>query len=468
MSYFREISKAGVLFAFVQVISVISALIQGKIIAFYLGAEGYGMVSLLTTSTVIFQTLTMFGIPFAITREIASNSSNVDLEKNIEALFTWMVVLSIIGIIAAILLSEVVLGNSNISLTTSFRVASISIIFINLNLFIQSIFQGYRKLKLFALSSIINSLVVVVLSGIVYKVFNTAGIPYVILAVPVFTFFLNILLLGRTGIYLRLRFTLQRSLLGMIKIAFTKMLTTLLGNVTSYVIVIYLAAVSLDELGLYQAGMKISYQYIGLIFTALSIDYFPRLTSLLAENSDAKIYVNDQLNFTQLIVVPMLVILVLFVPYLIPLLFTLEFMPIANFVQITSIAMIFMAIKQPLDYFPFAMGKSKVFFSMSLFGSLSLICSTYFGYLKGGLIGISVGFVFHSIIGLVIISLIAYRLYGFIMSRSNWLELVLGLFLLLSSLLISQYTDDKNGALYLILFALAVVAIYSVKLFRLL
>lgn len=66
----------------------------------------------------------------------------------------------------------------------------------------------------------------------------------------------------------------------------------LFGTLTNYLINIFVRySVSIEDVGLFQAANSLTNQYVGVIFSALSLDYFPRLSAAAA----------DKLKFTNVI-----------------------------------------------------------------------------------------------------------------------------------------------------------------------
>ena len=81
----------------------------------------------------------------------------------------------------------------------------------------------------------------------------------------------------------------------------------------------------IDNVGLYQAASSLTNQYLGIVFSALAMDYFPRLSAAMNEHSKMLTVVNRQTEIVMLIATPLALALIWSAPWVIKLLLTDEF-----------------------------------------------------------------------------------------------------------------------------------------------
>ena len=115
---------------------------------------------------------------------------------------------------------------------------------------------------------------------------------------------------------------------------------------------------SLDVVGLYNAGYMITITYAGLVFAAMESDYFPRLSAVNQDVAATNLMVNKQTEVSILMMAPLLTSLIIFLPVLIPLLLSSQFLPIVAMTQVAALAMYFKALTLPVAYITLARGYS--------------------------------------------------------------------------------------------------------------
>ena len=70
----------------------------------------------------------------------------------------------------------------------------------------------------------------------------------------------------------------------------------------SYIVRIFISNQGgISEVGLYSAGFAIINTYVGLVFTAMGTDYYPRLSAVAHSNKECKKTINQQAEMTILL-----------------------------------------------------------------------------------------------------------------------------------------------------------------------
>lgn len=71
----------------------------------------------------------------------------------------------------------------------------------------------------------------------------------------------------------------------MLKMGVLISLQGMLAILASYFIRIFISRMgSIDDVGLFNAGFTIVNTYVGLVFTAMATDYYPRLSAIASDN----------------------------------------------------------------------------------------------------------------------------------------------------------------------------------------
>lgn len=461
-------ARSTLIFGSVQFINVLSTIIRGKILAIYLGQFGMGIASILTNTLALFKTFSNLGLNFSGVREIAliEGKEKQSVSKLSYVLLLCFIIISLFTSLILFIFSDEVSFYSFKSYEYSLHYKYLTIIIIAnaINIWYQTIFQGIRAINKIAKSSIISSLISVLFTLPVYHLYGIDGIVPSLILTSLLTLLISIYYSNDideliTIVNFDVIIIKSKQL---ISLGFTKMITSLMGNLSSLAVLLIIRHYgSLEEVGLYEIGMKISYQYVGLIFAAITIDYFPRISSISNDIKKVNEVANHQTELTLLIVIPVLVILNLFTPVIIKLFFSKEFLEIADFIRYCTIGVFLLAAKQALDIIPFAKGDKKLFFYYIMYGSISLIFFSFFGFRYNGLDGIGIGFIIHCLLSVIVISLILIKLYNFSFSINFIKYFVVG-FIFISCTLILVLNGTK-----IIIIVLGSILIISSMLYSL-
>lgn len=82
---------------------------------------------------------------------------------------------------------------------------------------------------------------------------------------------------------------------------------SIMTTLFSYILKAYIGNIGgLEEVGYYQAFFSIVNGYIGVIFTAMATDFYPRLSANNNDNIGMTLLVNEQISLSLLILCPVL------------------------------------------------------------------------------------------------------------------------------------------------------------------
>jgi O-antigen/teichoic acid export membrane protein len=397
---YRQIFKAFSLFGGLQVITTIVMLIKSKFIALYLGPLGFGISTLFTSAIGFVVATTSMGMEYSAVRNIASlNSSNDKKERDqtIQVLKKMAFFTGAIGTLLVIILSnqisEWTFGNRQNK--WSFVALSVIIIMTAYTNCQKSILQGLSQIRLMAklgLWTPILGLLTIPLyfylgqDGIVAAMILTAAIGLILS----YIFSKSIKIQKST---MDNKKTLNIAF-GMIKFGILVTLSNYIFIFGTYLLNVYINAHNgPGDVGLYQAGWMITNQAFGLIFTAISMDYFPKISAISSDNNKIKDVVNQQAEITLLIVGVIIFFLIILVPSVINILLSNTFIEISNFVRLSALGIIFKAVQWCMGYAVLAKGNTKIYLLCELLGTSLLFVFFILGYSFFGITGIGYGFI---------------------------------------------------------------------------
>ena len=434
-----------------QVFNIIINLIKGKMIALILGAEGMGISSLLSTSSNTIQQFTSFGLNLSGVKEISSAREKNNFSQIQVVIVTLRRLLyltaalgSIISILLCRRLSLWTFGNEDYS--WHFVLLSVMIFFTTLSNGEVSILQGFQAGRQLAKASIIGSSVGLFIGVPLYYFFEYDGIvpAMIVLSLVTFTFYrYHASKLSKTSIDLKFKEIVPVAR-KMISLGILLMIASLLGTFSNYILNSYIGKIgSLNDVGLFQAANSITNQYIGVVFTAMAMDYFPRLSAISDDNNSIKELANKQIEIVVLILAPLVSILILTAPLMIRILLTNEFISISPIIRWIGFGIAFKAIAFPIGYISFAKGDKKTFFWLEgVWSNVFMLFMNIFFYHCWGLYGLGVSFMINYFICCIIYLILFKKLYQFSLNKHTTILLVKIIVLLMLIFGISQLGDD--------------------------
>lgn len=424
---YRSILKGTSIFGGVQIFQILINLVRTKFVALLLGTEGMGISALFSSSSNTIQKFSSLGLNLAIVREVAESSNDDNRLSGIIGLSLRMLTATaLLGAVICVCfsfpLSRLTFGDY--SMGWQFMLLGLAVAFGIAGTGIMSILQGMHEVRRLSKASIVGALTGLFVGVPLYYLFGTKGIVPAMIALSL-AMMLFYLLSLRKAIELKpLRFSMSEhkgAIRRLVEMGIILMSNDLIVTAITYVINLVIRTVgSVDEVGLYQAANSATAQYSGMVFAAMAMDYFPRLTKAASDNRQMHGIVNRQTEIVSLIITPAASLLILTAPIIIQILFTNQFSPILPLMRWMGLGIMFRALAFPMAYITFAKGNKKVFFILE-----GIVCNTLtlslscLGYYLFGLIGLGYALVVDNALCIGIYYIVNRRLYGYRFSRES-------------------------------------------------
>ncbi len=433
---FRSIISSTAIFGGAQVISVIVNLIRGKLLATLLGAGGMGISALFTTTLQSIQQISILGTNLSVVLDISKSIEQKDFSKSSKIIKYFRVLVIGLAIFAASLtflfaksLSFYTFGSADH--VNGFQLLSIAVFFAVLTVGETSILQGERRLKKFAKASISGPVSGLFIGVPLYFYLGNDGIVLALILLSISTYVAN-RLASKDETREVVKFNRQdfyQASRKLVALGVILTISILISSGVNYYLNSYIAKWGgVEQVGYYQAANTISNQYLGLVFTAMNLDYYPRLAAIAGQRKKVNQLVNEQLQIVLIIVAPLLSILIVGAPVIIRVLLSKDFLIITPLVQMMAFGMFFKAFSFPLGYISFSRGDKKVFFWLEgVLVNALLLTFNLILYNIYGLKGLAASFILLYLVYSVIMIIITYKLYKFRFTKESLnLFLVLG------------------------------------------
>src|SRR5690554_7803979 len=128
----------------------------------------------------------------------------------------------------------------------------------------------------------------------------------------------------------------------MLIMGFMISMSGLVSLMVAYVIRIFINRTGdVADVGYYTAGFTIINTYVGMVFTAMGTDYYPRLSLVASDNNQCKEHINQQSEIAVLILAPILIGFLVFINWAIILLYSSQFLAITGMVYWATLGIFF-------------------------------------------------------------------------------------------------------------------------------
>lgn len=424
---YRLITKAAALFGGAQVVGILCSVVRTKLIAIWLGSTGIGVIGLYNTAIETITALTGLGIRSSSIREIseAKSSGNPQhLSQVVTVVKRWSWFVGLLGAVVTIslapLLSRWTFGDDKH--IWGFVLLSCTLLFNALLSGEQAILQGTRQLRKLAKCSIYGAIAALITTVPLYYFGGIDGIvPALIIYVAV-TYIVTLLYRDKEvpTTQLSVRQTAQRGK-EMVILGVFMTVSSFITTLFSYIFSAYLNYKSGEStVGYYQAGFTLMNKYVGLIFTAMAMEYYPRLAGISHNRALLSQYVGQQNEMMQLMLMPIIALFIVLHPFMVRLLYTTEFYTINDYLLLAIQGIPYKAISWSIGFVLLAKGDGKLYFITELLSDIITFALNIVGYRYWGLQGVGASYTIGFMLYLVIIYITCRRKYGIEPGSKSW------------------------------------------------
>ena len=390
-SRYRSSFSATLLFSGVQLYQILIKIVKSKFVALFIGPAGMGVQSLLYSTTDTISAATNLGLNTSSVKTIAAanRDGNRDLiARNVTAQRRLIWITGLLGMVfcaaLAPLWSQTSFGNSDYVI--AFVIVSTIVLFDQLNKGELALLQGMQQKKQLARANLIGQSLNALITIPLYYFYGLKAIVAALVLGSLISLVISLCFSRRLGIKKvkmswRETYSIGRE---MIKLGFFLSLQSAFSMLVLWIIRNYVSQLGgVEDVGLYSAGTAIVGTYLGLVFTAMTTDYFPRLAATKS-NTEMNDAVRTQAEITILLLAPLAVAFVVFCKPVIKLLYSDKFLPIEYMMYWSIGAVLFQAMGWAVSYTLLAKAKPSVFFTNEVVSiawglPIKLICYKYWG-----------------------------------------------------------------------------------------
>ncbi len=420
------ILKAMSIFGGLQAVQIICSIIRVKLVATWIGPVGVGLFGIYNSVIEMIGTLAQSGLRNSAVRDVASSShSRLAIIILVVRRWSWMIGLAgaVITIALSPLLSQLTFDDT--SHTGSFVALSVVILLVSITSGEQAVMQGMQKLRRLAISSMWG-----VIAGLAISIplFYWLRIDSIIPSLIAYALVGTIASLCYRApspkphhkISLKETVNEGRSL---IVLGFYMTISIFIGMLASYIFISYLNITSsTTEVGYYQAGYTLFNRYVGLIFTAISMEFFPRLASSIKSQQRTSLYVSHEAGLIMWILNPNVCLFITFADPIVRFLYASEFTIIVPFITWGIVGTILRALSWCMAFTMLAKGDGKVYLITESLSAISYIAIYIIVYNLWGVNGLGIAYILWYLLYTIVVAMVyRYRYNLSISKRILWL-----------------------------------------------
>lgn len=430
----RNILKGILAMGSIQVFQMLISLVRGKLVAMILGPYGLGISAIYRSTSENLTLLGSLGLNLAVVREVAALRDDSAFSRFWGVCFKLFLFSALLGGGACVLLSPwlSLWGFGSYEYTPDMILLGVAVFLMILQGGYVSMLQGLQKLKAIAKVTLAGGACGLLVGVPLYYLWGIRGIVPGILALSLTQFLFSRHYVKGCGIEqhpdLRLRDELPR--LGRLM---RQGVMLVCGSLTAALVAYFFNLFIKDngstvELGLYQGANSITLQYSGMLFTALLLDYLPRLSAYVNDNRAMTGVVNCQARIVALLVAPAVSLVLLFAHLLVQVLLTPEFYDCEALVRLMAVSIAFKALGAPLSYIALVKSNNRVYFWLEVVTvNLLMLLGGCGCFLLWGLNGIGINMVVNELLCLLIYYAVNRRLYGVRFEKKTFRSVVLSI-----------------------------------------
>lgn len=385
---------------------------RSKLIAIWIGPYGVGLFAIFNYVLELLSTATQLNMRQSAVRDISA-ASHYRLPFVAGVVRWWGKRLGLLGAAIIILLSPLLslISFGDMHYWWGFACLSVAMVAMSVTNAEQALLQGTSSLRALAKASIIGAVSGTVISIPLYYFLGESSIIPTIIIFAI-TSLIATMSVREVKSTVNKRQENIRAGRDFLRLGVYLTVSAVVVETEAYIFVSYLNRIGNEAtVGIYQAGYTLVVRYTGIIFAALSMEYFPRIMKLVHRSSSTSLVVSHEILLILYVLAPMIVLFIAADRLAINILYTEAFMAALPFVTIAIGAMVFRAASYAMAYVIIARGDGKTYIATECTSAVITLALNITMYQCWGYAGLGLSYVISYIIYTLIIGAVYRRRY---------------------------------------------------------
>lgn len=397
---YRSILKSTSLIGGASVINVVIAMVRTKFVAILLGPAGIGLLGTYGQITGLVGTVTGMGVATSGVRQIAEAVGTGDHDRIARTVLTlrrtvWLS--GALGMLVTITLSVVISRITFASGDYAWPIAllGVTLLLAEITAGQACLLQGMRRIADIARITVMGALASTLLSIPCFYLWRQQGIIVSLILTAVATLVISWSYARRVPIA-PVAMPWGKSVKearALLTLGSSFMVAALATTATAYIIqVVLIRKFGIPGVGIYRAAYNLSGMFVGFVLTAMSTDYYPRLTAVANDNADVRRMVNEQSQISILLALPGLSAMMILSPLIIHLFYSAAFVAAVPILRWCILGILGRVFSWPLAFVMLAKGKGKAFIVTEIIGCVLNLGAVLLFTETWGLVGAGIAF----------------------------------------------------------------------------
>lgn len=418
------VMKAMGVFTGVQVINILCSIVRVKLVAIWLGPVGVGLIGIYNSALETINSVSQLGLRNSGVRDVAAADGDIArLARISRVLSRWTWCLAAAGafvtLVASPWLSEMTFGDR--SHTMGFIVLSVAVFFSGIASGPLAVLQGMRKLRQLARASVWGALGGLAASVPMYYFWGIDSVVPSIAAYAIITYLASWLMRQRLPEPdpSPSRGEIYREGLGFVKLGIFMTASMFLTMAANYVFLAFLNwRGGTAEVGYYQAGYTIVTRYIGLVFTAIVMEYYPRLSQVSGSRKRLSVFASHEMLLGVVVIVPCAAVMTAADTLVLRLMYDSEFAVVAPYLNWALAGTVLRAVSWCMAIVILAKGDGRTYLVTEMVSALLFVGLGIGGWQSLGLRGLGIAYLIWYAAYTLIVGVVYYRRYGLRLNRN--------------------------------------------------
>jgi antigen flippase len=371
----RHIAKSAAILGLSNVARVLIGMARTKVVAVCLGPSGVAILGLFTNLTTAASLVSTFGVDASGVRQIARAVAGGQARRVTLSARTLLIVSWLLGIAGAL-----VFWFMRRSLARGFGVGlsvsggdvgwlSLAVAFSVIGAGYIGFLTGFGRIRAIASINVVSAILWTLIAAVAVSVIGTAGIVPTVVAGPMCVLVLAVR--AARGIVpssdpLTVN-EIADTAKELLKLGGILAVTGIAASASQLVVrIIIQSELGGVYAGYFQAAWLISVTILGATSTALSTEFYPRVSQAVARRDDANALTNHQLEVTASLFGPIVISVTILAPLIIRLAYSSDFSPAAVQLRWQVAGDLLRSITWPLGLFMLALGASRLYLALEV------------------------------------------------------------------------------------------------------
>lgn len=393
-----RVYKALGVFSGTQSIGILCSVIRTKMVALWIGASGVGLFGIYNTAIELISSITQLSMRSSAVRDLAAQPAASAGRRIMETVVRrWALILGLLGmaLTAALspLLAHIALGDK--SLWWAFALLSPVMLLNSVTSGSQAVMQADSDLRTLAKVSVWGAAVALGASVPILYYFRFDGIIPVIVIYSLSSMAATLLLETRKPCPEPMPTTRQTMQLGrgFIRLGAFMTLSGAMVWGATFALMAWLRSIGGETaVGFYQAGTTILVRYAGILFTAIGMEYYPRIAAAAHDRKRLAVYANHETLILIRVALPLAICLIILAPWIVELLFSDEFHEVAPMITAGTVGLVARVASWCLSFMMIVRNDGRVYMATEISSVILFLTFNVIGYHIWGITGLGYAF----------------------------------------------------------------------------